>query len=151
MEVRTEIEIDAPAHQVWIVLTDFARYCEWNPFMVGIRGKPVPGARLKLTLSMPETAREISLSPRIIRCEPERELRWLGHFWMKGLIDGEHFFRLEPLGQKTRLIHGEDFSGILLRYAMRTVTYATRGFVYMNQALKKRVEKGHGLNGAPGN
>jgi hypothetical protein len=62
---------------------------------------------------------------------------------MKGLFDGEHFFRLEPRGEaRTRVVQGEDFSGVLLRFLLPRVTEAARGFVYMNQALKRRVEAG---------
>lgn len=141
MEIRTETEILAPASAVWSVLLDFERYSEWNPFVVRIAGKPEPGSRLEVTLSMPESAKEHTFRPRVIRCEPERELRWLGHLWMKGLFDGEHFFRLEERDGRTRFVHGEDFSGLLVRFALQTVTLATRGFVYMNEALKQRVER----------
>lgn len=140
MQIRTEIEIEANPAAVWGVLTDFPRYSEWNPFIPSVDGNAAAGARLTVTLSLPESAREYRLRPRIIRCEPERELRWLGHLMMKGLLDGEHFFRLEARGNNTRFVHGEDFSGLLVRFSMSTITLATRGFVYMNQALKQRVE-----------
>lgn len=141
MEIRTEIEIEASPQAVWRVLTDFPRYSEWNPFIVAVGGEPRQGTTLSVTLSMPESAKEYRLRPRVVRCEAEAELRWLGHLWFKGLFDGEHFFRLhEPAPGRTRFVHGEDFSGVLLRFATRTVTEATRGFVYMNQALKRRVE-----------
>jgi len=42
-EVRTEIEIAASASSVWQVLTDFARYSEWNPFISCISGELVDG------------------------------------------------------------------------------------------------------------
>ncbi|GGK43899.1 SRPBCC domain-containing protein [Nocardia camponoti] len=32
--IDATVEIDAPAERVWQVLTDFARYGEWNPFCV---------------------------------------------------------------------------------------------------------------------
>ena len=32
-EIHTEIEINAPAEKIWKVLTDFAAYPEWNPFV----------------------------------------------------------------------------------------------------------------------
>ena len=143
MEVRTDIEISAPAAEIWKVLLDFRRYPEWNPFIVRIAGEPEVGSRLAITLSLPDSNREREIGPRLLRCDADRELRWLGHLGMKGLFDGEHFFRLEARGDgTTRVVHGEDFSGILLRFMLNQVTEATRGFVYMNQALKRRVEQG---------
>src|SRR5688500_6472630 len=95
MEIRTEIEIEAAPSEIWRVLTDFRSYPEWNPFIVSIEGELAPGARLALTTSEPESNRERSLAVRVKSCEPARELRWLGHRGMKGLLDGEHFLLLE--------------------------------------------------------
>ena len=39
-EVFSEIDIQAPAERVWQVLTDFASYPEWNPFIRRINGEP---------------------------------------------------------------------------------------------------------------
>ncbi len=142
MQVRTEIEIEKPVAEVWRVLLDFRHYPDWNPFIVSIAGEPKVGTHLDLTLSLPDSNREKLLRSRVVQCEPERELRWLGHSWMKGLLDGEHFFRLEPSSAGTRFVHGEDYSGILLKLMLKQVTEATRGFVYMNQALKRRLEQG---------
>jgi hypothetical protein len=140
MEIRTELEIAAPASEVWRVLTDLPRYGEWNPFITEIAGDLVEDGKLRVLLSLPE-GRDLRLAPRLVRCEANRELRWRGHLLFPGLFDGEHFFRLEAASeQRTRFIQGENFSGILLRFAGTSITRAARGFVYMNQALKRRVE-----------
>ena len=140
MEIRTELEIAASAPEVWAILSDFPRYAEWNPFITEISGNAQVGERLRIALSLPE-GRDFTIEPRLLRCEDSRELRFRRHFLLPGLFDGEHFFRLEALGPKrTRFMQGENFSGILVRFSGRTITRAARGFVYMNEALKRRAE-----------
>ena len=140
MQVHTEIEIEAPIQAVWNTLTDFHSYPEWNPFITEISGKLSVGEELTVNLRLPEGS-DFTVRPRLIRCEPEREFCWLGHLWFKGLFDGEHFFRLQEVGEgRTRVTQGEKFSGLLLRLFGSTLTKTSRGFVYMNQALKRRVE-----------
>lgn len=140
MEIRTELEIAAPAAEVWGILTDFARYQEWNPFITEIASDGVEGHPLRVLLSLPE-GRDHTIKPRLVRFEENRELRWRGHLLFPGLFDGEHFFRLEAVTpERTRFVQGENFSGILVRYSGRTITRAARGFVYMNEALKRRAE-----------
>ena len=140
MELRTEIEIAAPPAAVWTVLTDFARYPEWNPFLVSMQGSLTVGSELRIAVSPPES-REYHLLPVVVACEPERELRWRGKWGASFLFRGEHFFRLQPVDEnRTRVVHGEDFSGVLVRFLGRKLTLIARGFVFMNQALKRRVE-----------
>jgi hypothetical protein len=141
MEIRTEVEIAAPAAQVWHTLTDFGEYQEWNPFITQISGEPREGRILDVRLSLPE-GHDHELQPRVLRCEAEEELRWRGHLLFPGLFDGEHFFRLVHVApNRTRFIQGENFSGVLVRFSGRTIDRAKRGFVYMNEALKRRVER----------
>jgi len=47
--------IDAPMRTVWRLMTDFARYRDWNPFVVRAEasGPLDVGTRLKLTAQMP--------------------------------------------------------------------------------------------------
>jgi hypothetical protein len=140
MQLRTEVEIEAPAREVWRVLADFRAYPQWNPFITQISGQLMAGQRLAVTLGSSE-GRQWNVSPTLLVVEPERELRWVGHLWIKGLFDGEHFFSLREVDGKTRLTHGEDFRGILVKFMRGTLTDAARGFVGMNQALKRRVEQ----------
>ena len=140
MEIRTAIEIAAPAAQVWRTLTTFAEFEEWNPFITLISGELREGEALTVHLSLPEGSNH-ELRPRVVRCADNEELRWRGHLLFPGLFDGEHFFRLiEVAPERTRFVHGENFTGILVRFAGRTITRAARGFVYMNEAIKRRCE-----------
>jgi hypothetical protein len=140
MELRTEIEIAAAPSAVWNVLIDFPRFRDWNPFIPSISGEVRVGARLEVLIASP-SGREMTFRPKVLTLVPEQELRWRGHFLFRGLFDGEHFFRLVELGPgRTRFVHGENFSGILLRPMTGLLTDTARGFVFMNQALKRRVE-----------
>jgi uncharacterized protein YndB with AHSA1/START domain len=38
-ELRREVELDASPERVWAVVTDFAAYPEWNPFIRLISGE----------------------------------------------------------------------------------------------------------------
>lgn len=138
MQLRTEILIAAPPDKIWNVLTDFRAYPQWNPFITRISGRPEVGAKLEVVISPPKQS-EMHFKPEVLRAEPASELRWRGVFWFRWLLTGEHFFRLEPQQEQlTRFVHGEDFNGWGVRFVPMTDT--TRGFVFMNQALKRRVE-----------
>jgi hypothetical protein len=138
MQLRTEIDIAAEPEKVWQVLTDFRAYPQWNPFIVRIAGKPAAGESLKVVISPPERS-EMRFAPKVLLADRASELRWRGVFGFRWLFCGEHFFRMERIEPgRTRFTHGEDFSGWLVRFAPMTQT--ARGFVFMNQALKRRVE-----------
>jgi hypothetical protein len=81
----------------------------------------------------------MSFAPKVLKVDPEREFRWRGVLWHQSLFCGEHFFTLKELGSGvTRVTHAEDFSGLLLK--VLSITKTARGFVFMNQALKRRCE-----------
>jgi hypothetical protein len=142
-EVYTEIEIHAPAERVWRVLTDFATYPEWNPFVRRVEGEVEVGARLHVSIE-PPGGRGMSFRPTVLVADPDRELRWLGLLWVPGLFDGEHSFVIEPLGGgRVRFIQRERFGGLLVPLLAKMLDGETRrGFEEMNRALKLRCESG---------
>jgi hypothetical protein len=141
MELRTEIEISAPPSEVWKTLMDFSAYPDWNPMLVSITGKAEAGS--KITVVIASGGREWTIRPKVLAVNDGEEFRWKGHMVVPGLFDGSHFFRLIDLGDgRTRFIHGEDFSGILVKLMTGMLSDVARGFVFMNQALKRRVEGG---------
>jgi hypothetical protein len=140
-ELYTEIEIAAPAEKVWKLLIDFPGMAEWNPFIPNASGVVKEGEKIKVQLQPPDGS-GMTISPRLLKVDPNRELRWLGHLLIPGLFDGEHIFTLEPLaGERVKLVHREEFRGILVGIVLGMVGENTRrGFEAMNQALKARVE-----------
>jgi hypothetical protein len=113
-QLHTQIEIDAPAKHVWELLTDFASYPQWNPFIRHISGHPAPGERLQARLA-PPGGRAMTFKPKVLTAEPNRELRWLGHLLLPGVFDGEHSFTIEPLEEnRVRFVQREAFKGLLL-------------------------------------
>jgi hypothetical protein len=141
-ELRSEIEIQAPAERVWMLLTDFAAFPHWNPFIRRASGKIQVGERLEVQIQ-PPGARGMTFRPRVLKAEPQRELRWLGHLLIPGLFDGEHIFTIESLASnRIRFIQREVFSGLLVPLLARGLDAGTRrGFEEMNQALKARAEQ----------
>ena len=138
--LNTEILIEAAPRTLWSVLTDFAAYPEWNPFIVQVQGRPIPDSRLRVRLQ-PPGGRPMTFRPRVLRVEPDRELRWLGHVLVSGLFDGEHILRLEPVEGGTRFVQREEFRGLLLPLLWRGLDTKTRaGFEAMNMSLKNRAE-----------
>jgi hypothetical protein len=138
--IETEIDINAPAAKVWAVLTDFPKMPLWNPFITAIAGRPAAGERLTVTIRPPGKS-ALTFKPTVLKVSPERELRWLGHFIVTGLFDGEHYFLLDPLGdRRTRLTQGESFSGLLVGFLRDALDATETGFNNMNAALKQQAE-----------
>ena len=78
------------------MLTDFAAYPEWNSFVRCGEAEVRVGTRLHVYIE-PSGGKEMSFRPTVLVADPNRELRWLGHLWVRGLFDGEHSFSIEPL------------------------------------------------------
>jgi hypothetical protein len=140
-EIHTEIEINAPAEKVWQVLTDFAAYPEWNPFVRRGEGEVRVGARLHIFIQH-SGGKGMSFRPTVLVADPNREFRWLGHLWLPGLFDGEHSFLIEPLVDgRVRFVQRERFEGLLVPLFWKMLDRDTRrGFEEMNRALKLRAE-----------
>src|SRR5215216_3948047 len=141
-QVHTEIAIQATPGRVWDVLTDFPAYAAWNPFIPRISGPGTVGSRLDVQLQ-PPGGRGMRLRPAVLVASPSHELRWIGHTGVPGLFDGEHRFRIEPLGaDRVRFVQEERFAGLLAPLVLRFIERGTRqGFEAMNRALKARAEQ----------
>ena len=142
LEITTTIDIDAAPDRVWAQLTDFSAHAAWNPFITKLEGVARVGERLAITVQ-PPGGKAMSFKPIVLKANPNSELRWLGRFVLPGLVDGEHFFKIESIdgGRRSRFTQGERFTGLLVPLLRRNLEGPTRqGFEAMNQVLKDRCQ-----------
>jgi hypothetical protein len=134
------IEIDAPAERVWRIVSDFAGYREWNPFIVRAAGEPRAGEHLDITIAAPGM-KPVSFRPRVLEVEPGHLVRWKGEYKLPGLFDGRHALIVDTLdGGRSRFTTHEDVSGILLPFVGKVMKASQQGFELMAQAVKERAE-----------
>ena len=142
-KISSEIEINASSERVWETLSDKSALPDWNPFIRSIEGDLSVGERLKVYIKASK-GMAMTFKPTVLAAEPNREFRWIGRFLMPGLMDGEHSFVIESLGDgRVRFVQSEAFRGVLvpLMAAMGVFQNAHLGFGEMNQALKLRSEQ----------
>lgn len=140
-QIHTEIEIEAPAANVWAILTDFEAYADWNPFVKNVSGEASAGTQLSVTVQ-PEGGEAMDFKPTVLKAEENQELRWLGRVILPNVFDGEHYFIIKEISEsKVKLVHGENFKGILVPLMWGGMEEGTqKGFSAMNAALKAKVE-----------
>jgi hypothetical protein len=139
-ELHTEILIDAPPATVWAILTDFAAYPDWNPFVTSAVGTLAVGERLVIRLA-PPGGKPVTFKPTVTVVEAPRSFEWFGRVLLPGLFDGRHRFELLPDGDGTRLLQTERFAGVLVPLMRRSLDTQTRaGFDAMNTAVAARAE-----------
>jgi hypothetical protein len=141
-EIRTQIQIDASAQKSWQVLTNFAKFPEWNPIIKQIRGKAEVGSRLEIHLHTNKGKTRV-YRPIVNKVESNRELRWTGKSFVPGFFNGERIFTIQSIsGDSVRFLHSELFSGFGAFIAGNLVkSDILESFNKMNIAFKKRVEQ----------
>jgi hypothetical protein len=141
-EIRSEIEINSYPESVWRILTDFAAYEQWNPFINKIIGSPKKDEKIDIYIETPG-GKKRRYSPRITKVYEGRELRWYGKSSLPGFLNAEHIFMIEELQPGlVRFIQQEIFEGLLARLVGKDFDEdVVRGIREMNHALKKRAER----------
>jgi hypothetical protein len=142
--LKTSVDIGATPEQIWRLLTHFADYPKWNPYLRGIIGTLQVGKRLRVRMREPKGGVKI-FSARVLKAIPAAELRWRRHFLIRGLFDREHtFIMVSNSVRGTTFIQRQEFSGVLASIAGRLVAKKTlAGLELMNAALKKAAEANH--------
>jgi hypothetical protein len=140
-DLHCEIEIDAPAERVWQILTDFASFPQWNPFIRRIGGEPRVGEQLEVYLQL-SGARGITFRGKVLGAEPPRELRLMAPLIRPGLFDREHIILIEAVEPgHVRFVQRVVYGGLLVPLFPKSLQrIIRRGFEQMNRAIKARAE-----------
>ena len=141
MTLHSEIAINATAERVWQVLVSFSDYQHWNPVIPSAQGNATRGSTLRVLIRWPRLGPS-NYALEVLAAIPGRELRWLGHYKIVGLLDGDHSFMIESIGEDlVRVTQAESFSGVLVPLFARWLRgNVLEGFGLMNAALKSRAE-----------
>ncbi|HEX7077988.1 MAG TPA: SRPBCC domain-containing protein [Candidatus Eisenbacteria bacterium] len=141
LDLETHIDIAAPADRVWAIASDLASYPQWNRFMPRATGLLRKGGRLDVSIDPPHGP-AMTVHPKILDYDPSGTLRWRGRVLAPGVFDGEHLLEVAPLDSThARFTQNETFTGILVPFFTPTLNGSVkRGFIQMNEALKRRAE-----------
>jgi hypothetical protein len=112
-DVETETAVAESPGAIWEVLSDSARYHEWNPFILEVDGDVHLGASVRYRFEFPRGLRIWAVA-RILEFEPPRQLRWTSHALIDAIFRGDHYFEIEPTGEGALFRHGEHFTGALV-------------------------------------
>lgn len=138
-EIKTEILIKATPEKVWQILTKFDDYPQWNPFIKYIVGDVRVGNKIKVKIAPPEE-KGMTFKPKVLTCETNRALKWVGHLLFPGLFDGEHIFELiDNRDGTTTFRQSEKFKGLLV--GLLNIENTQKGFELMNEKIKELAEK----------
>lgn len=141
MNIKTEILIHANPEVVWDLIVGFDKYPKWNSFMQQVWGEAGFDKTIKVIAKIPKGPK-MFFKARINQFDRNKELRWKGNFIFDLFFLGEHYFKLEKIAEnKTLLIHGENFTGILLPMFNYILSGSKSGFELMNKEIKEIAER----------
>ncbi|MDO5611218.1 MAG: SRPBCC family protein [Pseudomonadota bacterium] len=145
--VRTDMLIDAPAADVWAVLSDFDHMGDWSTSLKGIIGDRRQGGRVQ---SQFFTMGRIWLADHTFIYNEGIHYGWsdplTGEF--EGVRD-HHLFEVEPLGPNlTRFIQSDEFTGEnAIEHGMVLARVGLQGYPEFNRQLRDEVMRRRSAQG----
>jgi len=135
-------EIDAPLERVWAVLTDVARYPEWNPFTVSVQTDFELGSPVDMRVNLLGRGRTIHQVEYVTSYVEGRRVSWgvnVGPGWF---ITADRWQELTDLGDgRTRYETVDEFTGVGVGFMLLLMRrHMARGFADVARALKARCE-----------
>ena len=130
--------IHAAPERIWAILTDAARYPEWNSTVDKVDGRIAPGERIALHVKLnPGRAFPVTVTA----FDPPRRMVWRGGMPL-GLFVGERVFDLVPHPSGVvEFTMREQFTGLLAPLIGRTLPNMQPAFDEFAAALKREAER----------
>ncbi|HEB62675.1 MAG TPA: SRPBCC domain-containing protein [Bacteroidetes bacterium] len=168
-KLNTQIEINAPDYEVWMILNQFYAYELWNPFISEVDGDLKVGNKIKVTLSLgmnrinkriaannkanPTKESELflpeddivnkssSFKVKITHFDENKRLSWERKSFFLGTY--AHDFILEQKSDNQTIFHNNiQMSGFLVSIGWNSSIKKIyrSGLELMNEALKRKIE-----------
>lgn len=146
-EIKTEIDISAPAEKVWDILMDINNWQQWNPIINQASGIAAAGSKLTITMKGKEGKNGPKYMPVIINFDAPNLFQWRAKMMAGFLFTNDKIFELKEIDSGTQLIHKEAFGGILVPMFWGNLQQHVPAMLdAMNEALKKSVESSSNQN-----
>ena len=130
------VDIDAPAEDVWAVVTDFKSYSAWNPLLTNVEGDLVAGGELRVQPAFIPTA----VRATVTQVDNPNRFEWEDHVPLKLLTPVFSVQLLQLAENRTRVIISEAFTGPLLSILGRRLDRQMPPlYEAMGEALAKEV------------
>ncbi len=138
-DTKHESDLNATPEQAWELIGDFSTYPGWNPIAPKLKGKAKAGSRALGLLCLGPRWMKVPFWPRISTADANRELRWKGGVAL--LFVADHRMIIDDDGAKTRMVHKEHLSGLLVLPLQPVLKVMTNGIYRrydraLNQAVK---------------
>lgn len=136
LSFHSEIQINASAERVWAILTDAAKWTEWNTTVTRIDGTIALGqkvtvyAKINPARAFPVKVTELTRPQRMV---------WTGGMPL-GLFKGERVFTLNSQAGGTRFVMHEEFTGLMAQLITKSIPDLQPSFEEFGAALKQRAE-----------
>jgi hypothetical protein len=139
IRIEHRLGVAAPAEVIWEVVSDLARWGEWNPAYSKAEGRLTIGAPISLDATFP------GLKPHryegsIVDWVPDTQLLWQGKLGF--MARSMRYVEIEKLSDVGCILaNGEIIDGFGTRYISRQrKSGAYRAFEAMDEAIKTRAE-----------
>ena len=131
-------KINASAESIWSILTDGARYPQWNETVTKIEGTIALGKKIKVFAKI---SLDRAFAAKVVEFVPNKQMIWQGGMPL-GLFKGVRTFTLVKEGElQIEFNMKEEFSGLMAPLITKSIPDLTEPFEQFAAGLKREAER----------